>query len=70
MRHGAPPISSAVAVELVSISDPPGGDEYTHAFPADNEGLQEHGEEAINFEENRQRANNGKDERPGGVFLS
>jgi len=69
MRHGAPPISSAVAEERVSIRTLV-VDEHTHAFPADNEGLQEHGEEAIDFEENRQRANNSKDERPGGVFLS
>ena len=67
MPHDAPPIS--LAVERVSISDPFAVDEYTHAFPTENEGLQEHDEEAINFEENRQRANNGEDERPGGVFL-
>ena len=32
--------------------------------------MQEHGEEAIDFEENCQRANNSEDESPGGVFLS
>jgi hypothetical protein len=42
---------------------------YTHAASADNEGLQEHDEEAINFEENCQRANDSEDESPGGVFL-
>ena len=67
MRHGAPPISSAV--EQVSISDP-GEGQYTHAFPAKDEGLQEHDEEPINFEKNRQRADNGEDESPGGVSPS
>jgi len=46
------------------------GDQCTHAFPANDEGLQEHDEEAINFEKNRQRADNGEGESPGGVFSS
>ena len=67
MRRAAPPISSAV--EQVSISDPARG-QYTHAFSANDEGLQEHGEEAINFDGNGQCADNGEDESPGGVLPS